>query len=223
MEGFMKENFNNCYEEVILKKAGCTKDKFLINSGGCKLNIISCNTKPCITSYHITTDSCGVVLSIYGFIINQFVYMLDKDCKKSTQIFITPFNECMYIPDKKSKLHSVSVAVENKHIKKLNEYTLMGYFTLMFFLKLSVPPSNDSINGGDAYLKKIDCVNTIDIEDYPICDDCCESNSGEVSGCCDESSEYCFTKTHVKCDDNPYMLKNDLMKYLSTYYHQNRL
>lgn len=227
----MKEDQDCCNKEVVFKKFGVAHDKFILNVANSKVKIKSVNMKPLISSYFIGDDYCGRCLNIYGIIFVEIIYKIDNDCNKCSQVFATTFSQMIYIPDDKCKVCSVTVDIVDKCIKKLSECNIVGFFTLLFMVKISIPKCEKECTSNTT-LEDCDCTNSIEIQ----CDleDSCKCNRHDK---CRKNEKRHPRKSHSKrdeyyqCDDficeddnEPSItFKNDIYTYISGFQRNNRV
>lgn len=206
----MIDDCSTCYKDICICRVGCFSDNLVLNARATqKTNIINCDSKPCIISYHITKDSCGMVLCIYGCIITKITYTIDKECRKVTQVFLTSFNKCITIPDCNAKILSVSVNMNHAHCKRIKECNILAYFTLNFEILLKVPCEEEH-NYCDKGFGDIECCNSITIDQ-------------KDTSCCPDKKD--FTSEMFQLPENNYQsnIKNDYLSFMSKFRSCNRL
>lgn len=213
------ESYNcecNCYKELNINQKGCYNDKFTLGiKSPFRCKIIGFDEKVCVLSYHMTKDCQGPILCIYGIIITRVEYYIEKECKKSYHVFITSFCKGICFTDYNTKVNSVTASIENKFYKKLDDNTILGFFTLDFCVRISVPIVMSDNECEPKNLCNIQCCDTININK-----DCNYCFKDEHT-CCDnkvQKDEYQF----ASCQDGN-SLKNDWMKYIVSNNYSNRL
>lgn len=224
LEEIMKNHQNSHYKDITFKKLGCTEDNFLLNNQNSKISIISANYKTCILSYYIDKDSCGLAINIYGVVFSEIVYFIEKEYRKCTALFTTPFNQCIYMPNPKCKIKSVTVVLQNKYLKKISECNIAAYFTLLFTIKICTPNCQEPVQPCSEDIKDFDCVDTITINSDCFEDiDCCQDFGCNEDTYTQTQSDCARPKMPINYNSNSPTLRNDMYKYLTSFQKNNRL
>lgn len=189
----MKED-KGC-KKVVMNFLGSAHDKFSLNVCNSRINLINVKCKPCIISYYVGSDSNGKFIGVYGAIIVEVLYYIEREYRKHTQIFLTTFSKDIQLGEECSKIKNINIKMKNIEVKRINEFSIVGFFTLQFSLCMVIK-DNDNF----------------DTDEYS-CYNC--KSSMEVNDEENEEKESISTTSEFDYDDMDIMIKSfdEFMNY----------